>query len=163
MIVTYSGANVMYLPIQEFIKEGEDAGKLTEASKKKGVEHFKFTPGANEVTPEQWKGIQAGIAKRDELRPGVKEHYDTCLCVIGGKEQESGLVIGPDEIDFLALHHQQATKLIKGTVNMEQLVEYQTLEKGNEKPRDSVLKAIVSQMNDVKAFHKNIADGKKNG
>ena len=160
MIVTYSGANVMYLPIQEFIKEGKDAGKLTEDSKK-GIEHFKFTPGVNEVTPKQWEGIQAGIAKREELRPGVKDHYDMCLCVIGGKEQKEGLVIGPDEIDFLALHWQEAVKLVKGTVIMEQLEEYQALEKGNDKPRNSVLKAIDAQIREVKTFHKNIADGKK--
>lgn len=143
MIVTYSGANVMYLPTG------------------KGMDYFKFGPGVNNVTPEQWKGIQAGIAARDKLRPGVKEHYDNCLCVIGGEEQKEGLVIGPDEIDFLALHWQEAVKLVKGTVIMEQLEEYQALEKGNDKLRNSVLKAIDSQMREVKTFHKSIADGKK--
>lgn len=143
MKVTYSGANVMYLPFG------------------KGVNYFKFTPGVNDVTPEQWKGIQAGIAARDKLRPGVKEHYEQCLCVIGGKEQEGGLVIGPDEIDFLALNWQEAVKLVEGTVDMEQIEKYQALEKGSKRPRNSVLKAIAAQIREVKTFHKNIADGKK--
>lgn len=143
MIVTYGGANVMYL----------GTGK--------GQDIYKFNPGVNEVTPEQWKGIQRGIAKRDKLRPGVQDHYDNCLSVIGGKERGDGLVIGPDEIDFLALHHQQATKLVKGTVDMEQLEAYLALEKGSDKPRNSVLKAIGAQTEEVKSFHKNIADGKK--
>lgn len=143
MIVTYSGANVMYLGT------GKDQ------------EIFKFGPGKNNVTPEQWKGIQAGIAARDKLRPGVQDHYDHCLTVIGGKEQESGLIIGPDEIDFLALHYQQAIKLVKGTVEMKQLLEYQALEDGSNKPRNSVSKAIKAQIHEVQAFHKNIADNKE--
>lgn len=162
MIVIYSGANVMYLPVQEFIKEGEDKGKLTEEGKKSMVP-FKFGPGKNEVTPKQWKGIQAGITARDKLNPGVQEHYDNCLSVIGGEVQENGLVIGPDEIDFLALHHQQATKLVKGTVDMKQLEEYQALEIGSDKPRNSVLKAIASQMHEIKTFHAKIAEGKDKG
>lgn len=143
MVVTYGGANVMYLPLG------------------KGQEYFKFTPGVNNVTPEQWEGIQAGIAARDKLRPGVKEHYEACLCVIGGKKQEGGLVTGPDEIDFLALHWQEAVKLVAGTIEMEKLEEYQTLEKGNERPRNSVLKAITVQMREIKTFHKKLADDKK--
>lgn len=143
MTVTYSGANIMYL------------------STGKGMDCFKFTPGVNDVTPEQWKGIQAEIAKRDELRPGVKDHYEMCLCVIGGEEQADGSVIGPDEIDFLALHWQEAVKLVKGTVEMEQLNKYQALEKTNDRPRNSILKAIETQKVEVKAFHAKIADGKK--
>ena len=144
MIVTYGGANVMYLPLG------------------KGSGNFKFTPGVNTLNPKQWKGIQAGIATRDKLRPGVQEHYDNCLCVIGGKEQKgSSLVIGPDEIDFLALHSQEAVKLVTGTVDMETLEGFQTLEKGNERPRNAVLKAIAAQVREIKTFHKNIADSKK--
>lgn len=161
MIVTYSGANVMYLPVQVFIKEGKNVGKLEKGS---GIDQSKvhrFKPGKNEISPEAWERVQDGIAARDKLRPGVKEYYEGCLCVIGGKEQDSGLVIGPDEIDFLALRWQEAVKLVRGTVNMEELEEFQTLEKGNEKPRNSVLKAIAAQICEVKAFHKNITDSQQ--
>lgn len=160
MIVTYSGANLMYLPVQHYIKGGEKDFKLQDPKKVDQTKVQKFTPGNNEISPENWSLIQDGIAARDKLRPGVKEHYDSCLCVIGGKEQEEGLVIGPDEIDFLALHHQQATKLVKGTVEMEQLEAYLALEKGSDKPRNSVLKAIGAQIEEVKAFHTKLADGK---
>jgi hypothetical protein len=159
MIVTHSGANVVYLPVQHFIKEGKDAGKL-----KAGVDQSKvhrFNPGANEVDLETWKLVQDGIAARDVLRPGVKEHYDAIFCVIGGEEQEDGLMVGPDEIDFLDLHWQQAVNLVEGTVIMEKLEEYQAIESGNDKPRNSVLKAIEKQMNEVKTFHKKIADDKE--
>ena len=143
MIVTYSGANVMYL--------GTGEGQKT----------YKFTPGVNEVTPTQWKGIQAGIAKRDKLRPGVQSHHDECLCVIGGKEQKDGSVVGPDEVDFIALQWQQAVKLVKGTVDMDQLKEYKAIEDGNDNTRHSVVKAIDAQIAEVKAFHFKVADSKQ--
>jgi hypothetical protein len=159
MIVTHSGANVLYLPVQHFIKEGKDAGKL-----KPGIDQSKvhrFNPGANEIDLETWKLVQDGIVARDKLRPGVKSHYDTIFRVIGGEEQEDGLVVGPDKIDFLDLHWQHAVGLVEGTVDMAKLEEYKAIENGNDVPRKSVLNAIGKQMNEVKAFHTKIADDKK--
>ena len=161
MIVTYSGANIMYLPMQHYIQSGNNAGKLQDSKTIDQTRIQRFNPGKNEISPEDWKLVQGGIAARDKLRPGVQSHYDECLSVIGGEEQEDGLVIGPDSIDFLALHWKEAVKLVNGTVVMSELEGYKSLEQGNTQPRPAVLKAIAAQVVKVEAFHTKVADGKK--
>jgi len=115
-----------------------------------------FLPGKNEVRTEDWKALYAQHEER------FRNHYLKLIRVFQPKTEAIVLKgdisvpveVGVESVDFISLSIPSAIDLIENTMEPEELEEYLTIEKAQERPRKLVVKALKEKIGLIEQIDK---------
>lgn len=150
MIVFYSNPNTLSLPYKVTKKvelrdknnlpifDGTGNVKLVE---KDFAEYYKFVPGKNIITKELWLKIV-------EYNKDDMDYYNTVFQIFKPKiDVKTNNEIGEDEnkINLKTLSTKEMKDLIENTMELPDIDKYLKHEKGRDKIRPSIMKAIKNR------------------
>lgn len=152
MIVIYSKENIFHLPfyttkkVQKKDKSGipiiDDKTGEPKLINKSVTEYHTFIPGKNHISKERWLSI-VEYNKKD------MEHYEEILKPFKPIiDKDTQVEIGTDEkdIDYKKLKTREMQEIIENTFDKKELELYLKNEKGRDKPRINLLRAIKDQL-----------------
>ncbi len=117
---------------------------------------FTFVPGKNEIRPEIWKAIclqhkdRFGVCYSRYLKvfqPSKVENIE-----FGKTDSIVHVELGEEIIDFSSLTSSAAIELAENTMEPDELKGYLEIEKGQKKPRKTIIKVIEAKIEEIEQF-----------